>query len=316
MKAYVLKLEEDKGVLKVLDMLRRGCSGQKIAKELGVSRTAVWKIVKKLREMGYVVEAKRRVGYRIVRGPDLSVYEVGRVCLEFRRWIKEVKYYEIVDSTNERAKEDGRRGVLYIAERQTRGRGRFGRTWISNPGGLYFSITLPDPFPVDEITKITLTSGVAVAEAIGGRLKWVNDVLIKDKKVCGILCELTGEIENPVVIVGIGVNVNNDVPENALALKDVYGRELNRSEVLRRILERFFNYYELLKSGEWEIIRRAWKNLSETLGRFVRVRTARGTVEGLAVDIDEEGALVLKKKGGFERIIAGECVHVELKRYT
>ncbi len=309
-RSYVLRLDDDKAI-RLLDMLKSGCSGQRLAELLGVSRTSVWKFVKKLEEMGYVIEAKRRVGYRIVKSPDLSVYEVARVCWEFRRWIREVRYYKVVDSTNERAKEDGRRGVLYIAERQTRGRGRFGRNWISEPGGLYFTLTVPDPFPIDDVTKLTLTAGVAVAEAIGGRLKWVNDVMIDGKKVCGILCELSGEVEDPVVIVGIGVNVNNEVPENATSLKAVKGRELNRAEVLKGILERFFKYYDTLKGGGWGEIREKWRMLSETIGKIVRVRTAGGVVEGRALDIDEDGALLVDSNGSVVRVTAGECIHVE-----
>ncbi len=299
----------DERMLELIDLLERGVSGQKIADELGISRTSVWKMIKRLEEMGYVIEARRRVGYRLVSKPDLSPYEVARVC-RGSKIIEEVHYYEVVDSTNTKAKEIGKRGILVIAERQTAGRGRFGRRWISEPGGLYFTITLPNSLPIEDVPKLTLTTGVAVAEAIEGRLKWTNDVLIGGKKVSGILCELAGEVEDPLVVVGIGINVNNPVPDYATSLKEVHGRPLNRSEVLGKVLKNFEHYYLKLISGEWDAIRRRWKELSDTLGRRVRVRVAGRVYEGLAVDIDEDGALLLKRNGEIVKIYSGECSSV------
>ena len=295
-------------MLRLIEMLEDGVSGQKIAEMFGVSRTTVWKMIKKLESMGYKIVAKRRLGYKLIERPDLSPYEVARVCRGLGL-VKEIYYYDVVDSTNTRAKEIGRRGILVIAERQTAGRGRFGRRWLSELGGLYFSVTLPKSIPIEDVPKLTLTTGVAVAEAIGGRLKWTNDVLIDGRKVCGILCELAGEVEEPLIVVGIGINVNNPVPSYAISLKEVYGRDLNRSEVLGRVLRKFAEYYEKLLKGEWEDIRRRWKELSDTLGKEVIVRVAGEEFMGRAVDIDEDGALLLKRNGKIFRVYSGECFY-------
>ena len=307
-----MKIIPDDKMLELIRMLEKGASGQKIAEELGISRTSVWKMIKKLEKMGYKISAKRRVGYKLVEAPDLSPYEVARVCYDLRDLIREIHYYDVVDSTNVKAKELKKPGVLVIAERQTAGRGRFGRTWVSEPGGLYFSLTLPRSLRIEDIPKLTLTAGVAVAEAVGGRLKWTNDVLIDGKKVCGILCELTGEVENPLIIVGIGINVNNPAPKefNAISLKDVHGKQLNRSEVLGKVLRSFAKYYRMLTGGDWAKIRERWKELSDTLGKDVVVRVAGREYKGKAIDIDEDGALLLEKDGKIVRIYSGECFYM------
>lgn len=295
-------------MLRLIEMLEDGVSGQKIAEMFGVSRTTVWKMIKKLESMGYKIVAKRRLGYKLIERPDLSPYEVARVCRGLGL-VEEIYYYDVVDSTNTRAKEIGRRGILVIAERQTAGRGRFGRRWLSELGGIYFSITLPKSIPIEDVPKLTLTTGVAVAEAIGGRLKWTNDVLIDGRKVCGILCELAGEVEEPLIVVGIGINVNNPVPSYATSLKEVHGRDLNRSEVLGRVLRKFAEYYDKLLKGEWKDIRRRWKELSDTLGKEVIVRVAGEEFMGRAVDIDEDGALLLERNGKISRVYSGECFY-------
>ncbi len=305
-----MRITFDDKTLRLIDMLKSGASGQKIAEELGISRTSVWKIIRKLEGMGYRISAKRRVGYKLVEAPDLSPYEVARVCRDLRDLIGEIHYYEVVDSTNTKAKELKRPGILVIAERQTAGRGRFGRSWMSEPGGLYFSITLPKSLRIEDVPKLTLTTGVAVAEAIGGRVKWTNDVLIGGKKVCGILCELAGEIENPLIIVGIGVNVNNPTPENGISLMDIYGKRLNRSEVLGKVLRSFARYYEMLLEGSWEKIRERWKELSDTLGRRVVVRVAGKEFRGIALDLDEDGALLIDENGRTVKVYSGECFYV------
>ncbi len=307
-----MKITFDDKTIKLIEMLERGASGQRIAEELGISRTSVWKTIKKLKKMGYKITAKRRIGYKLVEAPDLSPYEVARICYDLRDLIREIHYYDVTDSTNTRAKELKKPGVLVIAERQTAGRGRFGRRWISESGGLFFSITLPKALRIEDVPKLTLTTGVAVAEAVGGRLKWTNDVLINGKKVCGILCELAGEVENPLIIVGIGINVNNPAPKefNAISLKDIYGKQLNRSKILGKVLRNFTKYYKMLINGEWSKIRERWKELSDTLSKDVVVRTAEKEFRGKAVDIDEDGALLLEKDGKIVKVYSGECFYV------
>ena len=303
---YVVRVQEIS--VEVIKRLKEGISGEKIAEMLGVSRTSIWKFVRRLEDFGYVVERRRGVGYRIVKSPDLSPYEVALICRDIDL-IDEVYYYTVTDSTNQRAKEVAKPKVMFIAERQTRGRGRYGRTWMSEVGGLYFSITLPQELPIEDVPKLTLTTGVAVAKALNGSLKWPNDVLYKGRKLCGILCELLGEVENPLIVVGIGINVNNPTPKEGISLKEIYGREVSRVDVLRKVLKSFEDYYYRLLNGDWIEIREEWKTLSETLGRYVIVRTANRTYSGLAVDLDEDGGLIIKSDHDFVKVFSGDCFY-------
>lgn len=290
--------------VEVIEMLKCGISGERIARMLGVSRTSVWKFVKKLEDLGYVIERKRGLGYRILRSPDISPYEVASVCRDLSL-IDEVYYYKVTDSTNLRAREVAKPRRLFIAERQTKGRGRYGRSWMSEEGGLYFSITLS--MPIEYVPRLTLTTGVSIARVLNAKLKWPNDVMFEGRKLCGILCELVGGVEDPLIIVGIGINVNN--PSCGISLKEIYGREVSRIDVLSRVLRSFERYYFKLLSGDWDEIRREWIDLSETLGRFVKVRTVNRTYEGFALDLDEDGGLMLDVGGKVVKVFSGDCFY-------
>ncbi len=303
---YVVGVQEVS--VEVVEKLKEGASGETLAELLGVSRTAVWKFIKKLENLGYVIERKKGIGYKIVRSPDLSPYEVATICRDLSL-IDEIYYYTVVDSTNRRAKEVAKPKTLFIAEKQTEGRGRYGRSWMSEIGGLYFSITLPPQLPVEEIPKLTLTTGVAVAKALKAKLKWPNDVVYNGKKLCGILCELFGEIENPMVVVGVGINVNNPTPPVGVSLRDIHGKKLNRLKVLRDVLVSFERYYFKLLNGEWDEIRDEWKSMSETLGRNVVVRTARKNYRGKAIDLDSDGGLILDVGGKVVKVFSGDCFY-------
>jgi len=288
----------------VIEMLKCGISGERIARMLGVSRTSVWKFVKKLEDLGYVIERKRGLGYRILRSPDISPYEVASVCRDLSL-IDEVYYYKVTDSTNLRAREVAKPRRLFVAERQTKGRGRYGRSWMSEEGGLYFSITLS--MPIEYVPRLTLTTGVSIARVLNAKLKWPNDVMFEGRKLCGILCELVGGVEDPLIIVGIGINVNN--PSCGISLKEIYGREVSRIDVLSRVLRSFERYYFKLLSGDWDEIRREWIDLSETLGRYVKVRTVNRTYEGFALDLDEDGGLMLDVGGKVVKVFSGDCFY-------
>ena len=290
--------------VEVIEMLKCGISGERIARMLGVSRTSVWKFVKKLEDLGYVIERKRGLGYRILRSPDISPYEVASVCRDLSL-IDEVYYYKVTDSTNLRAREVAKPRRLFIAERQTKGRGRYGRSWMSEEGGLYFSITLS--MPIEYVPRLTLTTGVSIARVLNAKLKWPNDVMFEGRKLCGILCELVGGVEDPLIIVGIGINVNN--PSCGISLKEIYGREVSRIDVLSRVLRSFERYYFKLLSGDWDEIRREWIDLSETLGRFVKVRTVNRTYEGFALGLDEDGGLMLDVGGKVVKVFSGDCFY-------
>ncbi len=280
-------------------LLNSPLSGAEIAAKLSVSRAAVWKHVEKLRRYGVVVEARK--GYEISSQKDPNPYAVAKAAFEAFPEIGEVHYYDVVDSTNEAARRERRENAVFFAERQTAGRGRRGRSWVSEPGGLYFSVTLKPDF--EDVQRVTLAAGLAVARSVGGAIKWPNDVLIDGKKICGILCELAGSVEEPLLIVGIGINVRNPVPENAARLCDY--SEYSIVEIFDKVMR---NLREccLAIPNRWPDMLDEVRSLCETLGRRVRVYTPSGVIEGVAEKIDDDGALVVD---GI-RVLAGDCVHL------
>ncbi len=316
-------LTQDDPTYKVLEKLLNGpISGEDIAKELEVSRTSIWKTIRKLKRFGYEIESKKGFGYELKSCPDLSPFEVLKICKKLNiigqnKPIKEIHYYKIVDSTNIRAKDEGKPNLLIIAEKQTKGKGRFGRTWHSEKGGLYFTITLPRVFSIQDLPKVSLLAGISVCKALkflNARLKWPNDVLINGKKVCGILCETIGEYESPLVIIGIGVNVNNDLPHNlsnAVSIKDITGKPERISKILESILSNFFNLYDVALKQNWNYIINEWRKLSDTIGKKVKVITPTSTITGLAIDINNDGNLLVKSDSNqVHAISAGECIHL------
>lgn len=215
-------------------------------------------------------------------------------------FLEEFYYYEVVDSTNERAKEKCRRFCLFFANRQTEGKGRLGRRWFSDEGGLYFSITLP----LYESAKLTMISALSVAESIpGARIKWPNDVLLGDLKFCGILGEISGEK----AIIGIGINVENEIPDELRDYATNISRfyKLSGLEVFERFTRNFNDNYAELLSGNWSELFQRYRELCITVGRNVRVITPAGEVSGIA-ELSEDGAIIV----GGQKIYAGDCIHL------
>uniref|UniRef100_A0A7C3ZQN3 Biotin--[acetyl-CoA-carboxylase] ligase n=1 Tax=Archaeoglobus fulgidus TaxID=2234 RepID=A0A7C3ZQN3_ARCFL len=277
-------------------------SGEKLGKELGITRTAVWKAVQKLKENGISLESDTS-GYRIVGEVELNPYMVAMIA--FENGFEEVHFYDVTDSTNTRAREYGKPKVLFFANRQTAGRGRHGRMWLSEEGGLYFSLTLSPPLDYSDLPKLTLIAGLSVAESIpDAEIKWPNDVLIHGRKVCGILSELHGEVERPLVIIGIGINVKNPAPENGISISELF--DMSRKEVFESVLKNFSKNYRVLLEGSWDELRKEIEKRCSTIGKKVRVITPSGVIEGIAESISEEGSLVVDGR----KIYAGDCIHL------
>lgn len=304
-------------------------SGEELSQRLGVSRTAIWKQIQNLREQGYEIEAQSRLGYKLKKKPDLLIPEEVTLGLTTQYLGKEVVYYEEVESTNEIAKQLAHKGsiegTLVVADRQTRGKGRRGRSWISPKGeGLWFSFILrPDILPQDA-PRATLVSAVAVTRALRDltnleiKIKWPNDLLIEEKKIVGILTEMNAELDRiNYLVVGIGINVNLDIAslpdeirEIATSLSFHLGHKVSRVEVLQRCLSEIEKYYNTWKSEGFEVILSEWKELTHTLGRWVRVNIINDdVVEGWAEDIENDGSLRLRLADGtIYRVIAGDVL--------
>jgi len=211
-------------------------------------------------------------------------------------------------------------GTVVLAEGQTDGKGRMGRSWFSPPGkGIWVSIILRPPIASSQAGRFSLISSLAVTEAIGEvsglpvLIKWPNDILVRGKKAGGILIEMTAEMDLvKFIILGIGINVNLDefseeLKEKATSLRQEKGEEISRLSLLREVLRRLDYYYLSLKKGEFKTIAKRWRKLSATLGRQIRVSFQGEIIEGQATDIDADGALLLRLDSGFvKRLVGGE----------
>jgi BirA family biotin operon repressor/biotin-[acetyl-CoA-carboxylase] ligase len=318
-------------VLEILERAEAHISGETISNELGISRSAVWKHIKDLRAMGYDILSSQKEGYKLTRTSDkLLPYEVHKK-LKTQFIGKNIRYLENTPSTIWVGKQmcsEGDVGKLHgmviIAEEQTGGVGRMGRAWVSPTGGIWITVVLKPRVPIDHVFMITMAGSIAVARAIrkefdiGALIKWPNDIFIGNKKVAGLLLELAAEADMVhYCLLGIGIDVNVTLSQFSPSLqKDItsisaeVGHEVDRASFLARILKEFESHYLLLESGEYETIIREWKSLSCTLENRVQIRTLKNSFEGEAIDIDEFGALIIRKDNGkIERVIAGDCYH-------
>jgi len=315
------------GLAAVLQVLRGAAdavSGEYLAARLGLSRTAVWKRVHRLKAQGYVIEGSPRRGYRLLAAPDKLLPAEVLPGLQTRRLRGPVHYFETLDSTNNLAKElaaqGAPEGALVAAEAQTGGRGRLGREWDSPPGvGLYVSLVLRPLLPPQELPQITLTTAVAVARAVRRAagvalgIKWPNDLILNGKKLGGVLTEMESESDRiRHVVVGLGLNVNNpafagDLAATATSLALATGRGFSRVHLLKAWLEEFDGLYDRFLHQGFADILEEWKGLTVTLGKPVTVRQGPRKISGLALDVAPDGALLLGTAGGeIVRVISGE----------
>ena len=290
-------------------------SGEALSDKLGVSRAAVWKHVKGLQNEGYTIEAVRNRGYRLlpngVRQEEVLPYlQTG--------WLgREYKYLAEVDSTNIAAKswaEQGAvNGAVVVADLQTHGRGRLGRAWSSPSGtGLWLSLVLRPRLEPERAPQISLTTAVATCaalQALGYQagIKWPNDIYIDGRKICGMLTEMHGSMESVEwVVVGIGINcLNKDLPPEiqdvatSLALAEP-DRPVIRAQVAAELLNHLEKYYTILYEQGFAEIRRVWLANNITLGRRVKISTLNETFFGEALDMKEDGSLLVKREDGGE----------------
>lgn len=305
---------------KILNILKSAdgyVSGEKISNELGISRAAVWKHIKKFKSDGYEIESVTNKGYRLVSSPD-TITEIGIKALLNTKFIgRNIFYYDETDTTNERAKANNAApdGSLFIAEVQTSGKGSRGRGWVSPRGtGIWHSILLKPDISLSEVSQITLVAGLAVCKAVGlnAQIKWPNDIVINGKKICGILTEMSAEIDMVnYVVCGIGVNVNTESFDSDISLRatSMYiesGEKYCRNELIARISNEFEYYYTRFLNNGLGAVLDEYKNYCVTLGREVNVIFKKETVSGKAVDVDENGNLVVETDHGIIHVTSGE----------
>lgn len=300
-------------------------SGQQLCQCLGVSRTAVWKAIRQLEEEGYVIEAVRNRGYRLMASPDVITAAELKTVLS-GGWLGcEVNCFYETDSTNRQARklaeEGAPHGTLVAADSQSAGRGRRGRSWSSPHGtGVWMSFVLRPQLAPVKASMLTLAAGMAAADGIrrvsglSSQIKWPNDVVIQGKKVCGILTEMSTEEDSiRYVVVGIGINVNTDefppeIADVAVSLKQVLGCELKRAPLIGAVLESFGQYYSrFMEYGDMTGLMDEYNDMLANRGKEVRVLDPSGSYEGTALGIDKEGCLLVEREdASVSAVISGE----------
>lgn len=307
-------------------------SGEAIGESLSISRTAVWKAIGKLREQGYDIRSSPRKGYCLVTSPDHLVPSEILSGLQTTVLGKgEIIYLPKMESTNARARElaaqGAPEGTLVVADSQTLGRGRLGRTWFSPQGtGIYASLILRPPLPPDKGPRITFVTAVAAAEAfvstapLNIRIKWPNDILIHDRKVAGILTEMGSDPDRiHYMVVGIGINVHQktfpkELKKTATSLFMETKKRTSRVALLQTFLDRMEHWYGVLKREGFEPVLQRWKELADMEGRMIRVRMPDKEMAGQVEGIDSEGVLLLKDEAGqIQRILSGDVLFAQEK---
>ena len=299
-------------------------SGEELSRMAGVSRTAIWKEIEKLRAEGYKILAQPHRGYQLAAVPDRLTAQELSWNLATRRIGRRIHAYDTTDSTmdvaHRLAAAGEPEGSVVVAEAQGKGRGRMGRNWVSPKGkGIYLSVILRPDLQLTEISKITLVAAVAAARAVESgaglkpEIKWPNDLLIGGKKIAGILTELNAELNRVnYVVIGLGLNVNTPadrLPAQGTSLAHELGERVDRLQLARGLLAHLDKTYaQFLESG-MEPILESWRGFAGFLGRRIRVALDGRMLDGQAIDVDPSGALLVRTDTGLvESVSAGEVL--------
>ncbi|MBT2569515.1 biotin--[acetyl-CoA-carboxylase] ligase [Planococcus sp. ISL-110] len=292
-------------------------SGQQLADEFGISRTAIWKHIKELEAKGYVIGSVKKKGYRIVSMPDTLEPLAIQTGLKTKRIGQKIEYVESCPSTqiiaHKLAQESAPDGTVVLSESQTAGRGRMARKWDSAAQkGVWMSIILrPDVVP-QKAPQFTLVTAVAVVRAIEEvtklqpKIKWPNDILLSGKKCTGILTELQSDADGiQALIIGIGLNINQEkedfdpaVQEIATSLKMESGETVSRQKLVQSLLYYMEIYTQMYIEEGFGMLKIMWESYSTTIGQPVRARMTNQTLEGIAEGITDDGILQLRTADG------------------
>ena len=312
----------------ILKMLRETdgyISGQELCNKFGVSRTAIWKVMKQLKEAGYNIEAQQNKGYHIVSAPDvMDAAELKSIWKP--KWVGcEILYFDSIDSTNTKAQELAEKGypsgTLVVADKQIAGKGRRGRNWESPSGcGIFMTLMLKPDINPNNASMLTLVSALAVAKALAditgkdAKIKWPNDIVIDGRKVCGILTEMSAQFDyiNNIVI-GIGINVNNssfpeEISATASSLRLLSGgKKYRRAEIIEKIMEYFEKYYSIfLETEDLSALVNEYDAMLVNMKRQVKVLDPKEPFEGTAMGITKTGELIVDTWESRKLVSSGE----------
>jgi BirA family biotin operon repressor/biotin-[acetyl-CoA-carboxylase] ligase len=322
------------GLVKVLSFFQTHdseyLSGQDLSDVLKISRVAVWKHIKKIQTLGYKIESKQKLGYRLIDNTEkLLPWEITR-DLKTQLIGKRVYYFEEIDSTQDFAQniaaDKKENGTIIIAEKQTTGRGRLDRKWTSPKGGIWFSLIIHPKFDVSSSTLIPILSAVALSKSIKSVLdietevKWPNDITMNGKKVAGVLVDASFQTNSiDYLILGIGINFDIDAKKlekrltktpNFYGIDSLRGKE-NKTPpktLLKEFLLQFEKNLFQLDKGEKSKIIKEWTKRAAGIGKKITINTSNGKISGISQGIDNDGALKIKTRNKIQKIYVGDVV--------
>ena len=322
------------GLVKVLSFFQTHdseyLSGQDLSDVLKISRVAVWKHIKKIQTLGYKIESKQKLGYRLIDNTEkLLPWEITR-DLKTQLIGKRVYYFEEIDSTQNFAQniaaDKKENGTIIIAEKQTSGRGRLDRKWTSPKGGIWFSLIIHPKFDVSSSTLIPILSAVALSKSIKSVLdietevKWPNDITMNGKKVAGVLVDASFQTNSiDYLILGIGINFDIDAKKlekrltktpNFYGINSLRGKE-NKTPpktLLKEFLLQFEKNLFQLDKGEKSKIIKEWTKRAAGIGKKITINTSNGKISGMSQGIDNDGALKIKTRNETKKIYVGDVV--------
>lgn len=299
-------------------------SGQELCNKFGVSRTAIWKVINQLKEAGYEIEAAQNKGYHLIAAPDVMT-EAELESLKNTQWAGcEIYCFDSIDSTNTKAKELAEAGhpsgTLVVADQQTLGRGRRGRSWESPAGtGIFMTLMLKPDINPNNASMLTLVAAMATARAItevtgeAAQIKWPNDIVMNGKKVVGILTEMSAQFDYiNHIVVGIGINVHNEefpeeIAKTASSLLLECGHRIHRASLIEAFLEEFERLYAVyLETEDMSGLQKEYDSLLVNRGRQVRVLDPKEPFEGKAMGITKKGELIVDTWESRKLVSSGE----------
>lgn len=311
-------------LLSVLKKANDYISGEELSRIFNISRAAIWKQIKVLKEKGYVIDGQTNKGYKLISSPDLIDKKELLNSLETKFIGKNIFYLDSVTSTNEYAKEKANNtdnGTIVVSEIQTKGKGRLGRNFISPKGGIWTSVILKPSIDPIEASKLTQVAACALIKSLSkiqikALIKWPNDIYVNGKKICGILTEMSSDMDRiNYLIIGIGININltsKDFPKELLStstsLKIEENRDFNRCEILASFYNEFEKLYiDATENNDYSEVFHVCNKNSLVINKDVYLITFNKKEKVTCLGIDEEGALIVKDStGNVKKVISGE----------
>ena len=311
----------DDKILNELKYAKDYVSGEYLSSALNVSRTSIWKHIKSLKSKGYVIDGISNKGYKLISSPDsLNAVEISPLIKTIKIG-KNIVHYDNIDSTNIKAKELAKNGAddgtIVISEEQSLGSGRLNRIWKSPKGGIWFTIILKPNIPPIEAPKITQIAAAAVYKTlsdfnINTTIKWPNDILLNNKKICGILTEMKCDMDRVhYLVVGIGMNINIEATDFndtlkliATSLKIEYNKEFKRSEILSKFLSHFEKLYDnFINSSDLSETITICRENSNLFGKQAKLITYNNEEIVTCLSLSDSGNLIVKDSNGNEKVV-------------